>query len=43
MCDLAGMRVTRLRRIKEGSLCLGDLKLGKWRYLSEDEVKTLMQ
>ena len=43
MCDLAGMRVTRLRRIQEGSLSLGDLKLGRWRYLTEDEVKRLMQ
>ena len=43
MCDLAGMRVTRLRRIKEGSLSLGDLKLGQWRHLTEEEVRTLMQ
>ena len=43
MCDMAGMRVTRLRRIQEGSLSLGNLKLGQWRYLTEDEVKRLMQ
>ena len=41
MCDAAGMRVTRLKRIREGNLFLGDLPLGKWRYLTEDEVKSL--
>ena len=41
MCEAAGMTVTRLRRIQEGSLHLGDLPLGKWRYLTEDEVANL--
>ena len=41
MCELAGMHVTRLRRIREGSLLLGDLPLGKWRYLTEAEVAKL--
>ena len=41
MCEAAGMHCTRLRRIKEGSLSLGDLPLGKWRYLTEEEVKSL--
>jgi 23S rRNA pseudouridine2605 synthase len=41
MCGEAGMKVTRLRRISEGSLKLGDLPLGKWRYLTEDEVAGL--
>ena len=41
MCEAAGMHCTRLRRIKEGSLTLGDLPLGKWRYLTEKEVKAL--
>jgi 23S rRNA pseudouridine2605 synthase len=41
MCDAAGMYVTRLKRIREGNLSLGDLPLGKWRYLTEDEVKSL--
>ena len=41
MCDAAGMGVTRLKRIREGKLSLGDLPLGKWRYLTEDEVKSL--
>lgn len=38
MCEIAGMKVTRLRRIQEGSLRLGTLPAGKWRYLTEDEV-----
>lgn len=38
MCEAAGMRVTRLRRIAEGSLKLGDLPLGKWRHLTPEEV-----
>lgn len=41
MCDAAGMKVTRLKRIREGNLALGDLPLGKWRYLTEKEVKDL--
>lgn len=41
MCEAAGMRVTRLKRVREGNLSLGDLPLGKWRYLTEEEVKNL--
>lgn len=41
MCQAAGMRVTRLRRVQEGSVCLGDLKKGCWRYLTEDEIACL--
>ena len=38
MCEAAGMQVTRLRRIGEGKLTLGNLKTGGWRYLTEDEL-----
>lgn len=41
MCEEAGMTVTRLRRISEGSLQLGDLPLGKWRCLTEEELGVL--
>lgn len=41
MCEAAGMHVTRLKRIREGSLSLGDLPLGKWRYLTEEERNRL--
>lgn len=38
MCEIAGMHVTRLVRISEGKLQLGDLPSGKWRYLTEGEL-----
>lgn len=41
MCDLAGMHVTRLVRVSEGTLQLGELPLGKWRYLTPAEVEQL--
>ena len=41
MCEDAGCSVTRLRRISEVSLSLGDLPLGKWRYLTEEELAAL--
>lgn len=41
MSEAAGMHVTRLRRIREGSLSLGDLPKGKWRYLTPDEISNL--
>jgi len=43
MCEAAGLKVTRLRRIAEGSLQLGDLPLGKWRDLTEEEIFRLQQ
>ena len=41
MCEAAGMRVTRLRRVAEGPVALGELRKGAWRYLTEDEVNQL--
>ena len=41
MCDLAGMQVQRLIRIREGSVSLGTLPKGKWRHLTKDEVAAL--
>lgn len=41
MCAIAGLTVTRLKRIREGNLELGDLATGKWRYLSDEEVEAL--
>ena len=38
MCELVGMKVTRLKRVSEGQLELGDLKSGKWRYLTQEEI-----
>ena len=41
MCQAAGMYVTRLRRIAEGELSLGDLKKGTWRFLTASEIEQL--
>ena len=43
MCAAAGMQVTRLIRIGEGRLRLGDLPRGKWRPLTESEIRDLSQ
>jgi 23S rRNA pseudouridine2605 synthase len=41
MCRDAGLQVIELRRIKEHTLSLGGLEPGKWRYLTEHEIKEL--
>lgn len=43
MCNMAGMKVERLIRIREGAVELGTLKKGQWRYLREEEVKKLRE
>ena len=43
MCAAAGLRVRRLRRVREGSLTLGELRPGCWRYLTEGEVCQLLE
>jgi 23S rRNA pseudouridine2605 synthase len=43
MCQTAGMHVTRLRRIAEGNIHLGDLKKGTWRYLTQQEILELQK
>ena len=41
MAEACGMHVTRLRRIREGPVSLGELKPGTWRYLTEAEIRAL--
>ena len=41
MCAAAGLTVTRLIRVREGGLLLGDLKRGCWRQLTAEEVELL--
>ena len=41
MCENCGLYVTRLKRIREGSLTLGRLATGQWRYLSPKEIEKL--
>ncbi len=37
MCELVGLRVAGLKRVRIGKVKLGDLPLGQWRFLREDE------
>ncbi len=37
MCELVGLKVVGLKRIRIGSVSLGKLPSGKWRYLALDE------
>jgi len=37
MCELVGLRVTGLKRVRIGRVRLGDLPLGQWRYLRAGE------
>ncbi|HEY9062460.1 MAG TPA: pseudouridine synthase [Pseudobacteroides sp.] len=41
MCDAIGHPVIKLKRIAIGSLTLGDLKEGNWRYLNKKELEAL--
>lgn len=43
MCEICGLKLVRLMRISEGSLTLGDLKPGRWRYLTEKELQELIR
>ena len=37
MCELVGLKVTGLKRIRIGRVKLGNLPVGQWRYLGENE------
>ncbi len=37
MCELVGLRVTGLKRVRIGGIMLGRLPVGQWRYLGSDE------
>ncbi len=37
MCELVGLRVTGLKRVRIGGVTLGDLPLGQWRFLKPEE------
>lgn len=38
MCELVGLKVTGLKRVRIGKIKLGDLPSGQWRYLRENEI-----
>ena len=42
MCEVAGLKVTKLVRVSEGGVELGALKSGKWRRLTEEELAMLL-
>ena len=37
MCEMVGLMVTGLKRVRSGNVMLGGLPMGKWRYLRADE------
>lgn len=37
MCELVGLKVIGLKRVRIGNVVLGDLPVGQWRYLRPDE------
>ena len=41
MCRQAGLAVRRLQRVREHTLTLGDLPVGRWRYLTQQELRDL--
>jgi 23S rRNA pseudouridine2605 synthase len=41
MCDAIGHPVVSLKRIAVGPVKLGELKRGQWRYLTDEEIKSL--
>ncbi len=42
MCEQVGLKIIRLKRIAIGDIPLGNLRLGKWRYLTPEELTSLM-
>lgn len=42
MCEAINKKVIALHRSKIGNISVKDLKIGTWRYLKKEEVKSLM-
>ena len=43
MCAICGLKVLALRRVAIGTLELGSLKSGQWRYLTEAELESIYE
>ncbi|MBE6954825.1 MAG: rRNA pseudouridine synthase [Ruminococcaceae bacterium] len=43
MCETVGIRVKKLQRVEENGVKLGNLPLGQWRWLTEEEIKILQE
>ena len=41
MCESVGINLLNLKRIKVGTIELGNLQTGKYRYLTEEEIKRI--
>ena len=41
MCEQVGLKVAKLTRVAIGSITLGNLQGGKWRYLTQEEINML--
>ena len=41
MCALCELKLERLTRVSLGNISLGDLAVGKWRYLTKSEIEYL--
>lgn len=39
MCEIAGLKLVRLKRIAESNFLLGDLPIGKWRFITDEELQ----
>jgi 23S rRNA pseudouridine2604 synthase len=37
MCEMVGLQVLALKRVRIGRVKLGNLPMGQWRYLGNDE------
>lgn len=42
MCDIVGLEITKLMRVRVGPIKLSSLPLGKWRILTEEEVNSIL-
>lgn len=42
MCGIVGLNLLDLKRVAIGDLRLGDLKVGKWRFLTDKELNSLL-
>ena len=42
MCEAVGLKVLKLQRIKIGNLELGNLPIGKYRYLTKQEIRSII-
>ena len=42
MCEKSGIVIMRLKRIAIGDINIGKLEVGKWRYLTQEEIDYLI-